>query len=135
MLNLRIIDLARSYGAKLGRLPGSRNEDRDQILCEMADQGVDHLNDLDLPPYCSFHVDDNSLYLTPNVDDARDSVDFVSREEIDETTDPEDSCYPCATFRGEWLHVSDHGNATLYVREDRPNDANGYIDREVWGVV
>lgn len=55
-----------------------------------------------------------------DVDQARDDVEFVSSKDQD---------YPPADYRGEWLHVSDHGNATLYVRGDDGQD------KEVWGVV
>ncbi len=113
-----MIAYAREFGAKLGRLPGRRTDDCDQIVSEMADSALDYLNGLDgLPPYCSFSFDDNSLFLFPDVESARESVDFVSRKERDETTDEDDPAFPARDFRGEWLHVSDHGNATLYLRE------------------
>ncbi len=140
-LNLQTIALAREYGAKLGRLPAKRSEDYEQILSEMADSAVDHLNGLELPPFCSFSFEDNCLFLSPDVESAREDVGFVSRKEIDETTNPEDSDYPAADYRGEWLHVSDHGNATLYVRESVDpvsfvaRGGNPYTDREVWAVV
>lgn len=54
------------------------------------------------------------------IDQARDGCEFVSSREQD---------YPDDGFRGPWLHVSDHGNATLYIR-----DADGR-DVEQWSVV
>ncbi len=132
-LNLQTIALAREYGAKLGRLPAKKSDDYDQILSEMADSAVDHLNGLELPAYCSFFFEDNCLFFAPSIDNAKEDVGFVSRDEVDETTNPEDSSYPCADYRGEWLHVSDHGNVTLYVREDV--EGASYFDREIWGVV
>lgn len=34
-------------------------------------------------------------------------------------TDPDDSEYPPKNYRGEWLHVNDHGNCTLYYRNSK----------------
>lgn len=135
-LNLETIALARRYGAKLGRLPSVKREDYDQIVSEMADSAVNHLNDLEsLPPYCSFYFEDNCLFLMPSLESAEESVGFKSRKERDETTSADDAAYPCDSFRGEWLHASDHGNATLYVREDAPSNAGGFADREIWSLV
>lgn len=55
-----------------------------------------------------------------DIDDIKDQVEFVSSKEQE---------YPPSDFRGEWLHVNDHGNATLYARiaDDR--------DKEIWAVV
>lgn len=116
-LNLRTIALARTFGAKLGRLPGKRSDDYAQVMSEMADSAVDHLNGLPLPLFCSFSFDDNCLFLSPSVESAREDCAFVSRERTGDETDDNDPAYPRADYRGEWLHVSDHGNATLYVRE------------------
>lgn len=96
------------------------NADYSQELSELADCVIDFLNQHEeLPSYCSFFFEDNSLFLAPNVEDAKESVDFVSSRKQD---CPEDD------FEGEWLHVSDHGNATLYVRKDGK-------DEEIWGIV
>jgi hypothetical protein len=73
----------------------------------------------DNPPV-GCYVDDNSLFLRADPESAKEDVDFVSGQ------DGKDE--PDADFEGEWLSVSDHGNATLYVRE------NGK-DREIWSVV
>lgn len=120
-LNLAAIAIGRQWGAKLGRLPSKRSDDFDQIVSEMADSAVDHLNCLpDLLPYCSFFFEDNSLFYVPDVESAKEDCGFVTGQrdpsgqyDCDET----DRDYPAADFRGDWLHVSDHGNATLYVRE------------------
>ena len=55
----------------------------------------------------------------PSIESVEENVEFKSSRDQD---------YPPDDYRGEWLHVSDHGNCTLYVRE------NGE-DREIWGVV
>lgn len=54
-----------------------------------------------------------------DVDDVKEQVDFVSSREQE---------YPADDYEGEWLHVNDHGNCTLYVR------ANGQ-DTEIWSIV
>lgn len=98
-------------------------------LSEVADEAVDYLNGLESRSFLSWGFEDNSLFLSPNVEGAKESVDFISRDKVDETTDPQDSSYPAADYRGEWLHVTDHGNATLYSRGDDGKDI------EVWSCV
>lgn len=127
-LNLRTIALARQCGAKLGRLPSVRNEDYDQIVSEIADSAVDALNCLpNLPDYCSFFFEDNSLFFAPSVENAREDCPTVSSNgmrdsgDVDEVKDP--------NFRGNWLSVNDHGNATLYCRDDAGQDV------VIWSVV
>lgn len=96
------------------------NEDYSQELSDLADEALDYLNGLDLPAYCSFYFEDNSLFLAPSIESAREDVGFVSGRDED---------YPAEDYVGEWLHVNDHGNATLYVR-----DAAG-CDLEIWSIV
>ena len=36
---------------------------------------------------------------------------------------------PPEDYEGEWLHISDHGNMELYVREQKP------VDTSVWAIV
>lgn len=98
---------------------GEENEDFSQELSEAADEAVDWLNEQEMPPYCSFYFEDNSLFFSPSIDNAKEDVGFVSSREQD---------YPEMDYEGEWLHVSDHGNATLYVREEGK-------DKEIWSVV
>lgn len=123
--NARTIDFARDYGFDPGELPDEENEDYSQILSEAGDEAVDFLNDLERPSFCSFYFEDNSLYFLPSIEMAREDVGFVSGGE---DADPEDSDYPATDYEGEWLHVNDHGNCTLYVRE------NGN-DTEIWSIV
>lgn len=93
-------------------------ENGSQELSEAADDAVDFLNGLDGVPYCLFYFEDNSLFYLPSVESVKEDVEFVSsREQAEPSTD----------YRGEWLHVNDHGNCTLYVRE------NGQ-DHEIWSV-
>jgi hypothetical protein len=101
-------------------------EDDSQWLSELGDDAVSFLNGLDLPSYCYFEFEDNSLFLLPSVENAKEDVGFISGGE---DADLDDSDYPAADFRGEWLHVSDHGNATLYCRNDDGKDT------EIWSIV
>lgn len=68
----------------------------------------------------SWGFEDNSLFLSVDVDGAKEDCEFVSSKEQD---------YPPDDYRGEWLHVTDHGNVTLYVRGDDGDDT------EVWSCV
>jgi hypothetical protein len=94
-------------------------ENLSEWLSEVGDDAVSFLNDLETRSHMYWTFEDNSLFLMADVDGAREECEFVSSKEQD---------YPPDDYTGEWLHVSDHGNATLYVRE------NGK-DREVWAVV
>ena len=126
-INRETIEFAQKHGFKceipnefLDEDEQEANEDYSQELSELADSAIDFLNQHeDLPIYCSFFFEDNSLFLSPDIETAKESVDFVSSREQD--------C-PDGDFEGEWLHVSDHGNCTLYVRKDGK-------DEEIWGVV
>jgi hypothetical protein len=123
-INLETVLFAQAFGfdadidsIELGDMSG---DDR-QELSDLADDALSFLNDLPgLPAYCSYMFEDNSLFLVPDIDGARESVEFASSREQD---------YPSDDYRGEWLHVNDHGNATLYVRGE-----NGH-DVEIWAVV
>lgn len=75
------------------------------------------------PPYCVFgaHEGDGSDFgYWPDIENAKDDLEFVS--------DSDDE-FPFDEYRGEWLHVNDHGNCTLYVRQDDGKDV------EIWSVV
>ncbi len=120
----------------LGEAQDAWNEDGDELqdednASELVQELADALNEF-AAPYCSFgaHCGDGALFgFWPDIDGAREDCGFVSSKRQDE---------PDADFRGEWLSISDHGNATLYVREDNTTDAfakDGYVDREIWSVV
>lgn len=94
-------------------------ENKSEWLDETANDAVDFLNDLETRSFMSWQFEDNSLFLLPDIDGAKDDVGFASSKTQD---------YPDDDYEGEWLHISDHGNATLYVRE------NGK-DREIWSIV
>lgn len=116
--NLRTIRFAQAYGFAGYGLGNEQYEDS-EWLSETADEAVSFLNDLETRSFMSWSFEDNSLFLMADVDGAKEDVGFVSSKSQD---------YPPDDYEGEWLHVSDHGNATLYVRE-------GGKDKEVWGVV
>lgn len=128
-LNERIIRGASDYGFAidddarklLARIDYDvQREDDSELLSWIADEAVDFLNSLELPSYCAFTVDDNCLFLSPCVDNAREDVGFVSSRSEE---------YPESDYCGEWLHVNDHGNATLYCRDEAGNDV------EIWSAV
>lgn len=94
---------------------GFDDDTAEEIIGEMADALNDHA-----PPYCYFgaHEGDGACFgFWPDLESCRESVEFVGDFDA-----PEDG------FTGEWLHVSDHGNATLYVRDIDGND------NEVWSI-
>ena len=92
--------------------------DLQDALCEFA------------PPYCYFgtHPGDGADFGFWPGDDAicdaqADGVPVVS----DARNTPLRECP--AKHRGEWFHLNDHGNLTLYVRDARGKD------REIWSCV
>lgn len=94
-------------------------ENKSETLSELADSAVDFLNEQETRSFMYWGFEDNSLFLMANVDGAKEDVGFVSSKDQD---------YPDDDYQGEWLHVSDHGNATLYMR-------NAGKDTEIWSVV
>ena len=56
-------------------------------------------------------------------------IDVGHLKDLVEFCSSKDQEYPSADFRGEWLHVNERGNCTLYVREGES------LDREVWPLV
>ncbi len=117
--NTRTIEFAESYGFECEPLPDESDEDYSQILSETADDAVEFLNDRESRSFMYWWIEDNSLYLMAHIDAAKEECEFVSSKAQE---------YPADDYQGEWLHVSDHGNATLYVREAGK-------DREIWGVI
>ncbi len=120
--NRRTIEFAQDYGFTVDNEEYEElveEENKSEWLSETADEALDFLNDLETRSFMSWQFEDNSLFLMADVDRAKEDVGFVSSKQQD---------YPPDDYQGEWLHVSDHGNATLYVRE-------GGKDEEIWGVV
>lgn len=99
-------------------LPNAENEQTYQ----MVDELFDALNGFS-PPFAYFgaHEGNGSDFgFWPCLDSAREDCEFVSSKRQE---------YPEADFRGYWLHVSDHGNATLYER------VSDEADTEIWSLV
>lgn len=119
----RAVELANSYGAKI--------EWDSEHSYDCAREAEDYLNSLETRPFLFWQWNDGDFGLYPNVDGAREDCGFVSHSDHNHTDecDPDDAAYPNADYRGEWLHVSDHGNCTLYIRQDDGTDT------EVWSVV
>ena len=132
-LNQRIVYFAVDYGFNLdddakkllARFDYDvTKEDDSEMLNYLSDGAVEYLNDSELPSYSGFTVEDNSFFLMAYVDSAKEDVGFISSKSQD---------YPDDDYEGEWLHISDHGNATLY---SRGIDSDGKIvDDEIWSVV
>lgn len=95
-------------------------EDDSETLSWLADEAIDYLNSLELPSFCSFYFEDNCLFLAPSIESASEDVGFQSSRKQE---------YPDDDYRGEWLHINDHGNATLYCRMEDGKDC------EIWAVV
>lgn len=103
------------------------NDDGETLTDELNAQGlvddlIDALQEF-APPYGYFgsHCGDGSDFgFWVDVDNAQDGVEFSSLREQE---------YPNDDFTGEWLHINERGNATLYYR------APGGKDREIWAVV
>ena len=129
-----------SLNSLIGEAQDCFSSDGDHIRAYAQDVASELVNE-SLPdalqgfalPYCYFgaHLGDGADfgYWPQDVDEIKEQVDFVSSKAQEE---------PDASFRGEWLHVNDHGNVTLYVREDNVTDAfarDGAVDREIWSLV
>lgn len=73
-------------------------------------------------PYCVFgaHEGDGACFgYWPDIESAKEGCEFVSSRFQE---------FPPEDFVGEWLHVNERGNVTLYVRESGKNS-------EVWSCV
>lgn len=133
--NSRTIQFAAAYGFDVQEHGGMPDVDRDgedaqQALSELADKAVDYLNGLEDRTAMSWGFEDNSLFLSADPESAKEQVDFVSSKQQE---------WPADDFRGEWLHVNDHGNCTLYCREDEKATCGVTPsigrDREIWSLV
>jgi hypothetical protein len=140
-LDCEVMKIAIGYGYEPGETDSALltcasrydwlNDNGHEALTEAADGAIDWLNEQETRSflYWAHDGDAGAFGLWPNVDGAKEDCAFVSRKECDETTDPDNADYPYADYRGEWLHVSDHGNCTLYVRQ-----GDG-TDKEIWSIV
>lgn len=120
--NLDIINFAENCNMPRQDLPEEDEEDYGQILSDLADEAVDYLNSLgdENPPYTYWIIEESCLFLCPDVEGALEDVEFRSSR---------DSEYPPDEYTGLWMHINDHGNATLYLADG----AGG--NEEIWAAV
>lgn len=124
-LCIEIIELAEGLGftvdAETRQCMESEEPDM-EILGDCAREAEDWLNDQETRSYLWWGDDGEAgaFGLWPNLEGAQENCEFKSSKEQE---------YPADDYRGEWLHVNDHGNATLYVRSENGQDV------EVWSVV
>lgn len=112
--------------------------ERSEQLDELAQEAEDWLNGQEIRSFLWWGNDGEcgAFGLWPNVDGAKEDCAFVSSKAQE---------WPADDFRGEWLHINDRGNVTLYVRETTGgqsafhdgewHDERTWSDREVWSVV
>lgn len=97
--------------------------DNEYEAAEMVNETLPDALQAFAPPYSYFraHQGDGSDFgfWPQDMEEIKEQVGF------DSTVDNE---YPPDDFAGEWLHINERGNCTLYVRTDGK-------DVEVWGVV
>ena len=153
-LNCRIIAIAQGFGMELppddadilacyDKHSAGPHLDLSEQLNDLADSAIDWLNEQETRPYLYWanEGEANAFGLWPNIEGAMEDVGFVSAKshadarKLGIETDPGDSTYPPAHYRGEWLHVNDHGNRTLYVRTGSELVPTDYKDMEIWSVV
>lgn len=117
------------YANLIGEAQDCFSEDGETIDPDKEDTADDVINDIHdalqdfAPPYCYFgsHPGDGADigFWPMDIEDVKDLVGFVSSRSQE---------YPDDNFVGEWLHINDHGNCTLYVRSDGE-------DVELWSIV
>ena len=97
--------------------------DKEEIASELVNETLPDALQAFAGPFCYFgaHDGDGSDfgYWLQDIESIKEQVEFTSSRSME---------YPPEEFQGEWLHVNERGNCTLYVRE------NGK-DREIWSVV
>ena len=151
---VRLIRLTEDFGRKLDRETSNycrrveldcQRKDDPNLNPWFDDEAVEWMNDNVSVPYAWWGWNDGDFGLWPcEIEDIKDEIGFVSVKSLADAaalgieTDPEDSDYPPHDYEGEWLHVSDHGNCTLYVREQlgaHPDGSTHFKDHYVWSVV
>lgn len=149
--DIRLIDMALGWGwvdEDASRLSDIAEDDMSledvDLLLEVANDAEEWLNQQETRTGLYWAWDDGNFGLWVNVESVKEDVGFVSvkshtdAKRLDIETDPDDSCFPPPSYEGEWLHVNDHGNCTLYFREQLGAKEDGscdYKDNEIWSVV
>src|SRR4029077_3724507 len=117
--DLRVIELAVEYGWNdrgndfscveaenlLTKGEDDLMEDDLNILPDVAQNAEDYLNSLETRPFVSWQWYEGDFGLYANVESPQEDCEFVSSKSQE---------YPTDNYTGEWLHVNDHGNCTLY---------------------
>jgi hypothetical protein len=107
-LALEILEFASTFGYVYDEFAGSTMDFSD-YLYETSEDAVMWLNEnVQLPPFCYFIVEDNSLFITPDIEGVREDDDVVT----------------CEDTPSYVLQVNERGNTTLY----------RVTLEEVWGV-
>ena len=130
-LSTAIVELAIEFGYEPGKEDSALvlcsnnhwlNDDASQALYEASEEAIEWLNGQETRShlYWANEGEAGAFGLWPNIDGAKEDCEFISSKENE---------YPPKDFAGEWLHVNDHGNCTLYVRDGQGND------KEIWSVV
>lgn len=102
-------------------IPEEKEAEADELVNETL---PDALTAYFAPAYAYFgsHPGDGADigFWLPDMEEIKEQVEFASSVEEE---------YPADDFRGEWLHINERGNCTLYVRGEDGKDV------EVWSVV
>ena len=97
-------------------------EDKEDLASELVNEILPDALSLFAPPYGYFgaHCGDGADfgYWPEDIENIKEQLEFSS------TKDQE---YPDSDFSGEWLHINERGNCTLYTR----NNGN---DHEIWAI-
>ena len=99
------------------------SEDADSVIAEI----IEMLQTF-APPFCDFGNRSRErgkleLGFWPQaIEYIKEQIDFCSSEDAE---------YPPEEYLGEWLHINDHGNCTLYVR----TPAVEAEDEKIWSIV
>jgi hypothetical protein len=139
--DLRVLELALEFGWQNDEAldlveteEDDLTEDQREFLSEIVDEAIEYLNDQETRPFLFWQWENGDFGLYPDIEGAKEDCGFVSFRSLCDArsmgieTDPEDPSYPPDDYVGEWLHVSDHGNCTLYIREKGE-------DKEIWSLV
>lgn len=108
------------YGEDGETIEPSKEETANELVNETL---PDALQSFCLPYfYFGAHFGDGSDFgfWPDDIENIKEQVGFVSSREQE---------YPDDDFLGEWLHINERGNCTLYVRE------NVDKDRQIWALV
>jgi hypothetical protein len=129
--DLRVIELAIAYGWQNKDAYFYEHLSKDDLsdngrddLTEIVGEAEEYLNSLETRPFVYWQWNEGDFGLYPDLEGAQENCEFVSSSNRCRNGKE----YPDDDYTGEWIHVNDHGNCTLYVRE------NGK-DTEIWSVV